>query len=244
MDESGWVAPSLGSALAFVFVLALVAGAFVFAMAKAFGSRGWLIGAASAIAWLAITGAYVLGGLTRAGAPGLVGFFLLSNGAAIAFALSPIGARVLESVPLTALAGFQLFRLPLELVLHSWGEQGTMPVQMTFEGDNFDIVTGIAALLVVATALVTKREAPRWMLFAFNALGTALLIAVMVIVVRSSPLPLKAYEGPPILLALHLPYAWIAPVCVAGALAGHLMLWRALLRRVPRSLPAVPVEDC
>jgi hypothetical protein len=36
---------------------------------------------------------------------------------------------------------------------------------------------------------------------------------------------------PPLLLALHLPYAWIGPVCVGGALAGHIVLTRALLRR-------------
>ena len=32
-------------------------------------------------------------------------------------------------------------------------------------------------------------------------------------------------------LAMHLPYAWIVPICVAGALCGHIVLTRALLMR-------------
>ena len=35
----------------------------------------------------------------------------------------------------------------------------------------------------------------------------------------------------PLLLPAHLPYAWIVPVCVAGALTGHIVLTRALMRR-------------
>ena len=30
---------------------------------------------------------------------------------------------------------------------------------------------------------------------------------------------------------MHLPYAWIVPMCVAGALCGHIVLTRALLMR-------------
>jgi hypothetical protein len=34
---------------------------------------------------------------------------------------------------------------------------------------------------------------------------------------------------------MHLPYALIAPVCVAGALAGHVILTRALLMRAGKT---------
>ena len=35
---------------------------------------------------------------------------------------------------------------------------------------------------------------------------------------------------PPLLLALHLPYMLIGPVCVGGALLGHIVLTRRLLQ--------------
>jgi hypothetical protein len=37
--------------------------------------------------------------------------------------------------------------------------------------------------------------------------------------------------SPPLVLAMHLPYAWIVPICVAGALCGHVVLTRALLMK-------------
>ncbi len=43
----------------------------------------------------------------------------------------------------------------------------------------------------------------------------------------SSPLPVE----PPLVLAFHLPNALIVPVCVGGALFGHVALTRALLRK-------------
>ena len=60
----------------------------------------------------------------------------------------------------------------------------------------------------------------------------ALVVASLVIRVAlfSSPVPFGWGQQPPLLLALHLPYAYIGPVCVGGALIGHIVLTRALLR--------------
>jgi hypothetical protein len=44
----------------------------------------------------------------------------------------------------------------------------------------------------------------------------------------SSPLPFAWGVKPPLQLALYLPYAWIVPICVDGALFGHIVLTRAL----------------
>lgn len=230
-DASAWVDPGVGSTVAFVAIVALVIGLFVAGLARVWSTRGLVLGLGASVLWVGLTGAYVASGAPASGTPGLIGFFASINVGAIALAFSPVGTKLIEGLPLWTLVAFQGFRLPLELVLHDWGDRGTVPVQMTFEGHNFDIVTGVSALAVAGFVLATRRrEAPRWMLWGFNVIGTALLAAVVAIVLLSSPLPIKSYEGPPILLALHLPYAWIGPVCVAGALAGHLMLWRGLVR--------------
>ena len=55
-----------------------------------------------------------------------------------------------------------------------------------------------------------------------------LLINVMRVAVLSSPVPFGWNTQPPLLLlAFHLSYMLIAPVCVGGALFGHLELTRA-----------------
>ncbi|MDX1982954.1 MAG: hypothetical protein SFV51_21975 [Bryobacteraceae bacterium] len=41
--------------------------------------------------------------------------------------------------------------LPLELVMHHAAAEGRMPVQMSYSGWNFDIVTGITAIPVAST---------------------------------------------------------------------------------------------
>jgi hypothetical protein len=53
----------------------------------------------------------------------------------------------------------------------------------------------------------------------FNAAGFLLLLNVMRLAIMSSP---------HLQLMMHLPYAWIGSVCVTGALAGHLILFRKL----------------
>jgi hypothetical protein len=73
----------------------------------------------------------------------------------------------------------------------------------------------------------------------FNLAGAALLANVAAIAVRSSPVPLRSYMNePPVLLALHAPFTWILPVCVSGALFGHLVTFRRLLGSEPELIGA------
>ena len=58
---------------------------------------------------------------------------------------SRVGARF-TTLPLWILVGSQVFRLPLELVMHRASDVGLMPVQMSFSGWNFDILSGLLAV--------------------------------------------------------------------------------------------------
>jgi hypothetical protein len=138
---------------------------------------------------------------------------------------SPLGRRLADGLPVGALIGFQAFRLPLELVLHRWATQGTIPKTMTWTGQNWDIVSG---LLACAAAPMAHRS--RAVASGFNLVGFALLANVMRVAMMSSPVPFGWGQQPPLLLGLHLPYALIIPVCVGGALLGHIVLTRALHR--------------
>lgn len=235
MDSlNSFVVPSLGSTAAFVGIVACVCGAWIWAVRRAWPERanGMTVRAVVALAaCLGSTTALAVGGVFArlAGSPAVMTYLLVCNVVAIGLAVSAVGRRFAEAIPIAALVGIQAFRLPLELVLHSWYEQGTLPIQMTFSGANWDIVTGSLALLG-GLALTRADRRSQWRLAAlFNVVGFGLLMRVMWIAGRSLPSPLRAFpEDPPVLLPFFAPYTWIVPICVSGALFAHLVVGRWL----------------
>lgn len=158
--------------------------------------------------------------------PRIVILFGLINVVSLAVGLSRVGGWLAMSVPIAWLVAFQGFRLPLELLLHQWAMEGTIPETMTWTGRNWDIVTGIVAL--VAAPWAARSRAVAW---TANVVGIVLLLNVARVAMMSSPLPFAWGVTPPLQIILHLPYAWIGPVCVGGAVFGHVVLTRALLRK-------------
>jgi hypothetical protein len=227
------VQPSAWTTALFVAIVGGLVVLLVVATARA--QRKWALGTAlGAGVWLAVTGAAAASGaLGRQTFPPPVMLLMLASlVVAVGTALSPLGARLAAHASIAALIGFQAFRLPLEIVLHQWWKEGVLPVQMTFAGHNFDIVTGSLALVLGLWG--RRRPPPRTVALAFNVIGTGLLATVAVIAVLSTPIPLRQYlNDPPVLLAYHFPYVWIVPVCVGGALFGHVLLFRRLLGRRP-----------
>jgi len=234
------VVPSTASTLVFLAVVAFVVAAILGIVARAWRghpaqARRVLATVAALASWLAVTAGLASSGVfaSFANTP-LMMFPILGTVALVTFvALGPASARIVEQVPIAWLVGFQAFRLPLELVLHEWYAQGTLPIQMTYEGANFDIVTGILALAVglVLVARLLPPAPQRALVAVFNVAGFCLLCNVMFIAMRSVPSPLRGYTNdPPILLAFHTPYTWILFVCVAAALWGHLVVFRWLRR--------------
>jgi len=190
------------------------------------------LGFASAVAaWFAFSAAL--------GASGFLAHFegfpprllvLLVPTVALPFALgfSRLGTA-LASAPLAALVGFHAFRLPLELVMHQATLEGVMPEQMTYTGNNFDIVTGATALVV--GALAARDLAPRWLLVGWNAVGSLLLINILVIAVVSLP-AFGAFGHTPERLntwVAYFPFVWLPAGLVSAAVLGHVLLWRRLL---------------
>lgn len=228
---------SAGSVIAFLCVVAFVIAAFLVGVhrsAAAGSNRTARTARTARVAagvafWLALVSAVVATRVLEAAPmPRLMIFLAACNLVALGVALSPLGGQLAATLPLTALVGFQAFRLPLELVLHSWVAQGTIPGTMTWEGRNLDVISGVAALL--CAPLARRHRGAAW---AANVIGFVLLLNVGRVAAMSSPLPFAWHVEPPLQLAFHLPYAWIVPVCVAGALAGHVVLTRALLLRAP-----------
>ena len=92
-------------------------------------------------------------------------------------AFSRLGTMVARSAPTSMLVGLQVFRLPLELVLFRLSLDGVLPVQMTFDGMNYDIASGVVAGIVGLWA--SWREPPRIVVLLWNVMGLALLATIV-----------------------------------------------------------------
>lgn len=180
---------------------------------------GWLV----ATYLLARSGALV----APAGSPPRM-IFLLGPAALalIALALSPFGARLIAGLPLGWIVLTQVFRLPVELILFELHREGVIPVQMTFEGQNFDVLTALSAVVVW---LVCRKREVKGLVLAWNLLGLALLARIVFIAVRAMPGPWPADPvEPQNTIVLTSAFVWIPGLYVLTALFVHVLVFRAL----------------
>jgi hypothetical protein len=179
--------------------------------------------------WMAATWAAADSGVLRAwdrNPPPLFVLVLAIVALAGVIAFSRLGRRLAAFIPLWALVAVQAFRLPLELAMHTMYERGIMPEEMTYTGRNLDIVTGVSAI-VVATALATGYAGRRLALL-WNVVGLALLVNVVTVAILATPR--FRYFGDERLnvWVTYPPFVWLPAVMVLAALAGHLVVFRAL----------------
>lgn len=147
----------------------------------------------------------------------------------VVLAMSPIGERFAR-LPLAGLVIYQAFRIPVEYLLHRLFLEGVIPVQMTFDGRNFDIVSGLTGLLLGLWLL--KRPVPTLVVTLWNCLGLALLANIVEVAVLSAPVPFRTFLNEPAnRLPGLFPYVWLPTFLVQAALFGHLIVFRALGRR-------------
>ena len=197
-------------------------------LARSLQRRYW----AGAAMWLgAVSAASYSGALLPRGGPPLP-FVLLVAGifvAGILIARSRIGDRFARGLPLAVLVGFQGFRFPLELAMHRAQIEGLMPVQMSYSGRNFDILTGITAIVLGAALVVTPL--PRWIVQVWNVFGLVLLANILAVAIASTPI--FQYFGPDRVnvFVMWMPYTLLPAVMVLAAWAGHLIVFRAVSLR-------------
>lgn len=234
---------SPASSLAYAAILALVAVlavAFVIAVRNS-GVREsdsakfrWSgIAVLIVAAWLGVSTLLAESGVLREFDRRPPPFLLLAFGftlATAALAFSPVGTRLVQGVGIGWLIGFQAFRIPVELWLHRLYQEGVVPVQMTYSGRNFDIVSGILALALGVWAM--KRQPPRWAIWAFNLVGLALLVNIVTVAILSAPTPLRQFFNEPAnTFVAYWPYVWLPAFLVQAAWFGHLLVFRWLRRK-------------
>ena len=135
--------------------------------------------------------------------------------------------HLLQFVPERTLINLQVFRVVVEVLLWLLFVQNLLPIQMTFEGRNFDILVGLTAPLAAWLF-----EGKRWALIAWNILGLCLLINIVTIALLSMPTQFRAFDNEPAnTVVLNSPFILLPGLLVPLAYGLHFLSLRQLALR-------------
>ena len=147
------------------------------------------------------------------------------------FAFSKAGTGLLQSVPAHWLVFMQAFRILVELLLWLAFRKNLLPVQMTFEAGNFDIISGILAL-PVGYILMKQKGTARLTGIAYNIIGMLLLLNILVIAVLSMPTQFRYFMNEPSnTLVAQFPFILLPGILVPIAYSVHILSLRQLLTK-------------
>lgn len=132
-----------------------------------------------------------------------------------------------ESLDIRYLTALHMIRIPVELVLFKLYLEKQIPRLMTFEGWNYDIVTGVSAVLMLVYVLVKGKRINYFLLRIWNVAGIMLLGIIVLIAILSAPSPIQqlGFEQPNMAI-LHFPFTWLPGVVVPLVLLSHLLVLR------------------
>lgn len=110
--------------------------------------------------------------------------------------------HLLPLVPHKSIIHLQVFRVFVEILLWALFVQHLLPEQMTFEGRNFDILSGLTAPLA-AIFLVRSRVG----MIVWNLVCLGLLINIVTVAILSMPVPFRVFDnGPSNVIVTQFPY--------------------------------------
>ncbi|MBC7901070.1 MAG: hypothetical protein H7070_13585 [Saprospiraceae bacterium] len=122
-------------------------------------------------------------------------------------------------------------RVPVEIVLLGLYREGHVPQLMTFEGRNFDIISGVTAPLAAWLAFrggkINRPLLIGWNLAAFGLLLNILINAVLAL---ETPFQQFAFDQPN-RAVLYFPVIWLPAIVVPIVFVSHIAsLWQLLFR--------------
>ncbi len=139
------------------------------------------------------------------------------------------GKQFIDNLNLKTLTIFHIVRIPVELVLYWLFIKKAVPELMTFEGRNFDILSGLSAPFIYYFGFV-KRRLSRNVLLIWNFICLALLLNIVFNALLSLPSAFQqfGFEQPNIAI-LQFPFVLLPSVLVPLVLFAHLASIRQLL---------------
>ena len=150
---------------------------------------------------------------------------------AIVFAFATTkGRRFIDSLPLKDITYTNAVRVPVELVLYSLYIFKAVPQILTFEGRNFDILSGITAPFIAYFGF-TKQKLSKPIILGWNFVCLALLANIVANALLSAPLAFQQFGfDQPNIAILHFPISWLPTFVVPVVLFGHLVSIRQLIK--------------
>ena len=156
--------------------------------------------------------------------PGPLLTVLLPLPVVFAAAFSKKGSQLIKSVPPYWLVGMQSFRILVEIVLWRAFLHNLLPIQMTFEGYNFD---GLSGVLAIAFAFILRKKWSSSFVLVYNMIAISLLINILVIAALSMPTPFRYFMNePPNTLIGEFPFIYLPAVLVVIAYSLHIFSLR------------------
>ncbi|MES2765539.1 MAG: hypothetical protein V4642_06720 [Bacteroidota bacterium] len=145
--------------------------------------------------------------------------------------------EILQHIPPKWTIAIQAFRLPVEIFLWALFIENLIPVQMSFEGRNFDVLIGISAPIIAY--LYSRKNLSRTFAIAWNFFGLSLLLNIVVISMLSTPIPLRIFMNEPAnTIVTQFPFVLLPMVLVPLAYFMHVFSLRQLfaLRRAENTV--------
>jgi hypothetical protein len=139
------------------------------------------------------------------------------------------GKEFIDKLDQRYLTLLHIVRIPVEIVLFWLFVHKVIPELMTFEGRNFDILSGITAPLVFYFGFI-KKTLNKTILIAWNLVCLGLLLNIVINAILSVPTPFQkfAFDRPNIGV-LYFPFNWLPACVVPLVLFSHLSALRQLL---------------
>ncbi|MEO1254035.1 MAG: hypothetical protein AAFY41_03980 [Bacteroidota bacterium] len=157
------------------------------------------------------------------GIPRLPLFFGLTSGMVFMSLVWSKSRRILINMPITTLHYIHIVRVPIEMVLWWLAVSQAIPTDMTFEGSNMDILSGIsapfAAVFMVGSRSTSRIGAIIWNLIALLLLGNFVRLAIFYMPYYYTPVGTEVIN----LGVFYFPFVLLLTFIVPSILFCHLV---------------------
>ncbi len=183
--------------------------------------------------WLIVTALIAFNGtlLDFASTPPKIMIVVLPPVIAISYLANSTRVNTLiQEIPSSWLVYIQSFRVLMELVLWLLFSKNIIPVQMTFEGINYDILTGLSAPLIAYYCL-SENKWPRITAILWNFAGLLLVTNIFLTAFLSTPGPARQFFNEPAnTIVAYFPFIWIPAFIVPFAYFMHILSIKQIIK--------------
>ena len=143
--------------------------------------------------------------------------------------LTKRGRNFMDTLNLQKLTLLHTIRIPVEITLYFVYAAQLIPMILTFEGNNYDIISGLTAPVIYYLVFIRKTfDKTALLIWNFACLGLLLNILVIAILSARTPFQQLAFDQPNIGVTL-FPFVWLPSVVVPIVLIAHLSAIRQLM---------------